>query len=120
MRDWLTRIAVAVLSMGLTLAAVVACCGALEDLKTETHNCHSSPCPSHACCAHTIEVQATAPQLSTTSDRTNVHASVDVNVPLSSRSSPSLLRADSAARNRGLAVPGSSEDLLARIHILLI
>lgn len=120
MRDWATRIAVAVFSMCFTLAAVVACCGALEDLKTETHHCHSSPCPSHACCSHTIEIQATAPQLWTTSDRTLVHASVDGNLPLSSRTDRSLLRADSAPLNRGLAVPWSTGDLLARIHVLLI
>ena len=120
MRDWATRIAVAVLSLGLVQASLIACCEPLEDLNAEARHCHSSPCPSHACCSHTIEIQAIAPQVWTTSDRTQAHASVDANFPLSSRTDQSLLRTGSAPLKHVWAVPWPTGDLLARIHVLLI
>lgn len=120
MRDWATRIAVAVLSLGLIQAGLIACCEPLEDLNTEARHCHSSPCPSHACCSPTIEIQAIAPQVWTTSDQTQAHASINANLPLSSRTSQSLLGMDSAPLNPVWAVPWPTGDLLVRIHVLLI
>ena len=65
MRSWLTRLAVVLLTIGVTNAALVAGCSNANDqvMQGRTH-CPHAPCHSKSCCATSFVVfQATAPKL---------------------------------------------------------
>jgi hypothetical protein len=114
MHAWHSRWAMALLSISLTQAGLLAACASTENVNAA----HQMPCcPRHSCCSPNVVVQAVIPQLPTRGERPWVADSHSADVTTSPLSVPFPVGIGMRVPN---AVPWLSEDLFVRFHVFLI
>ena len=113
--------AVALLSISLMQAGLVACCKSTADLNTAArHHGRHTPCSSQPCCSPTFVVQAEAPQPLTGWERPPVTDSGTVNLATASLAVQPPVATRATASGNANAITWLSGDLLVRIHVFLI
>ena len=117
MRAWYSRLAIALLSIGLVQAGVAACCWTPEQLNSGAdRDCHHIPRSFHSACAPADAVKGVTKESFTNCEPLPVTSPV-VAVP-ETTTAPAGSVVD--LRNDGEAVPWFPDDLLLRAHVFRI